>query len=176
MFRTKVTRTFTLARFAPAGKPGYASRQERFCSIDQNRRECRTRPRRFCSIDQNRRECRTRSTRPRQGTGLLWLACAVAAIGTAPAQAQTAASGSSTVKIMTQNIDEGTGEGYIVEALFGQMPLPQAVDLTYAELHASHLQERARLIAGQIAAQKPDIVVLQEVALWRTGPDTQHAS
>lgn len=159
MFRTKVTRTFTLAGFAPAGKPGYASRQERFCSIDQNRRECRT-----------------RSTRPRQGTGLLWLACAVAAIGTAPAQAQTATSGSSTVKIMTQNIDEGTGEGYIVEALFGQMPLPQAVDLTYAELHASHLQERARLIAGQIATQKPDIVVLQEVALWRIGPDTQHAS
>src|ERR1039457_5376174 len=123
MFRTKVTRTFTLAGFAPAGKPGYASRQERFCSIDQHRWECRT-----------------RSTRPRQGTGLLWLACAVAAIGTAPAQAQTATSGSSTVKIMTQNIDEGTGEGYIVEALFGQMPLPQAV------------------------------------ALWRIGPDTQHAS
>ena len=85
------------------------------------------------------------------------------------------ASGSSTVKIMTQNIDQGTGEGYIVAALFGEMPLPDAVDLTYAELHASHLQQRASLIAGQIAAQKPDIAVLQEVALWRTGPDIEHA-
>jgi len=86
-----------------------------------------------------------------------------------------AASASSTIKIMTQNVDQGTGEGYIVAALFGEMPLPDAVDLTYAELHASHLQQRASLIAGQIAAQKPDIVALQEVTLWRIGPDTQHA-
>jgi len=95
-------------------------------------------------------------------------------MGIAPARAQTAG-GNSTVKIMTQNIDEGTGEGYIVAALFGQLPLPGAVDLTFAELQASHLQKRASLIAAQIAAQKPDIVTLEEVALWRTGPDTQHA-
>ena len=63
---------------------------------------------------------------------LLWLACAVAAIAIAPAQAQTAASHASTVRIMTQNIDEGTDETFIVEALFGYMPLPDAVDLTYA--------------------------------------------
>jgi len=86
-----------------------------------------------------------------------------------------AATGSSTVKVMTQNVDQGTGEGYIVAALFGQTPLPDAVDLTYTELKASHLKERASLIAGQIAAQKPDIVALQEVTLWRTGPDPQHA-
>lgn len=86
-----------------------------------------------------------------------------------------AASAGSTIKIMTQNVDQGTGEGYIVAALFGGMSLPDAVDLTYAELHGSHLQERASLIAGQIAAQKPDIVALQEVTLWRVGPDTQHA-
>ena len=87
----------------------------------------------------------------------------------------TAASGGSTVKIMTQNIDQGTGEGYIIAALFGQMPLGDAVDLTYAELQASHLKQRAALIAEQIAAQKPDIVVLQEVTLWRIGPDPEHA-
>jgi len=87
----------------------------------------------------------------------------------------SAANAGSTVKIMTQNIDQGTGEGYIVAALFGQMPLPDAVDLTFAELQASHLKQRAGLIAEQIAAQKPDIVALQEVTLWRTGPDTAHA-
>ena len=134
MFRTKVTRTLTLAGLAPAGQP-------------------------------KQRECRSP----------LWLACAVAAIAIAPAQAQTAPTHSSTVKIMTQNIDEGTDETFIVEALFGYMPLPDAVDLTYAELQASHLRERAALIAGQIAAQKADIVALEEVALWRTGPDPQHA-
>ncbi|HTQ55700.1 MAG TPA: endonuclease/exonuclease/phosphatase family protein [Bryobacteraceae bacterium] len=85
------------------------------------------------------------------------------------------ASGSPNLKIMTQNIDQGTGEGYIVAALFGAMPLPDAVDLTYQELQASHLRQRAGLIAQQIAAQKPDIVVLQEVTLWRTGPDIDHA-
>ena len=145
MFRTKVTRTFTLAGFAPAGKPGCTSR----------------------------RECRF--ARPRQRIGMIWLVCAAAAMGIASAQAQTDAGGSSSVTLMTQNIDQGTGEGYIVEALFGTFPLPGAVDLTYAELRASHIQERASLIARQIATQKPDIVALQEVSLWRTGPDTQHA-
>jgi len=86
-----------------------------------------------------------------------------------------AASAGPTVKIMTQNVDQGTGEGYIVEALFGALPLSDAVDLTYAELRASHLKERASLIAAQIAAQQPDIVALQEVTLWRIGSDTQHA-
>ena len=37
----------------------------------------------------NRRECRSRSTRSPQRSGLLWLACALAAMGIAPAQAQT---------------------------------------------------------------------------------------
>jgi hypothetical protein len=32
MIRTKVRRMLALAGFAPAGKPGYANRQERFCS------------------------------------------------------------------------------------------------------------------------------------------------
>jgi len=114
------------------------------------------------------------TNRPKRISALFWLACAVAAVAIAPAQAHAAGSGS-TVKIITQNIDEGTGEGYIVAALFGQLPLPGAVDLTFAELQASHIQERAGLITAQTAGQKPDIVTLQEVALWRTGPDTEHA-
>ena len=38
----------------------------------------------------NRRQCERRSTRSLRGTGLLWLACALAAMGIAPAQAQAA--------------------------------------------------------------------------------------
>ena len=64
MIRTKVTGTLTLAGFAPAGKPGYA-----------NRHNCR--------------ESRSRSTRCPQRSGLLWLACALVALGITPAQAQT---------------------------------------------------------------------------------------
>jgi endonuclease/exonuclease/phosphatase family metal-dependent hydrolase len=113
------------------------------------------------------------STQPAR---LLWLAYALAVAGIAPvAAAQTPNGTVPPIKIMTQNIDEGTGEGYIVAALFGELHLPHAVDLTYDELHASHLRDRANLIAGQIAAQMPDIVALEEVALWRTGPDAQHA-
>src|ERR1017187_9538973 len=63
MIRTNVTRTLTPAGFAPAGKPSYAKQ----------------------------RECRSRSRRSLQRFGLQWLACAVAAMGMVPAQAQTAA-------------------------------------------------------------------------------------
>ncbi|MBZ5583213.1 MAG: hypothetical protein LAQ30_13610 [Acidobacteriia bacterium] len=78
-----------------------------------------------------------------------------------------------TVRIMTQNMDQGTGEGYIIAAASGAIPgftLADAVDLTFAELNAGHLQQRAALLAGKIAEQKPDIVALQEVTLWRIGP------
>jgi len=81
-----------------------------------------------------------------------------------------AAGGDTTVKIMTQNMDDGTDQGYIVAAFFGAMPLADAVDLTFSELQASHLQQRDALLAGKIAEQKPDIVALEEVALWRIGP------
>lgn len=114
------------------------------------------------------------SNGPKRIPSLLWLAFAVAALVGTPARAQTAGQ-SSSIKVMTQNIDEGTDETFIVTALFGYMPLPEAVDITYAELQASRLKGRAELIAGQIVAQKPDIVALEEVALWRTGPDPQHA-
>src|ERR1017187_10175172 len=70
MFRTKVTETLALAGFVPADKP--ANRQERFGHIAQNQPECRR-----------------RSRRSPQRSSLLWLAGALAAMGIAPAQAQT---------------------------------------------------------------------------------------
>ncbi|HUI53708.1 MAG TPA: endonuclease/exonuclease/phosphatase family protein [Bryobacteraceae bacterium] len=81
-----------------------------------------------------------------------------------------AAGGGTTVKIMTQNMDDGTDQGYIVAASQGAMSLADAVDLTFSELQASHLEQRDALLAGKIAAQKPDIIALEEVALWRIGP------
>ncbi|HEX5854513.1 MAG TPA: endonuclease/exonuclease/phosphatase family protein [Thermoanaerobaculia bacterium] len=77
-----------------------------------------------------------------------------------------------TVKIMTQNMDDGTDQTYIIAALTGQIPdfsVADAVDLTFEELQASNFKERAGLIAAKIAEQKPDLVALQEATLWRFG-------
>lgn len=71
-----------------------------------------------------------------------------------------------TVKIMTQNMDAGTDLLFIV-ATGGA---PCGVDLTRAEIVASNIPVRVDLIADQIVAEQPDIVALQEVILWRTGP------
>ena len=73
MIQTKVTRMLTLAGFVPADKPDYANRLEQSCQTGQNLRECRS-----------------RSTPSQHCAGLPWLACAVAAMVIAPAQAQTA--------------------------------------------------------------------------------------
>ena len=82
------------------------------------------------------------------------------------------------VKIMTQNLDDGTDQTYIIAALTGQLPIPvaSAVDLTFAELQASNFEGRAKLLAKQIAHEKPDLVALQEASLWRFGPTPDNAT
>jgi endonuclease/exonuclease/phosphatase (EEP) superfamily protein YafD len=102
-----------------------------------------------------------------------WKLTVIALLILASAGLSAGAAGGSTIRIMTQNMDQGTGEGYIVAAASGAIPelsLADAVDLTFAELKEGHLEQRAGLIAGKIAEQDPDIVALQEVTLWRTGP------
>jgi endonuclease/exonuclease/phosphatase family metal-dependent hydrolase len=83
-----------------------------------------------------------------------------------------------TVKIMTQNMDDGTDQTYIIAAITGQLPVPveSAVDLTFAELQATNFEGRARLLAKQIAKEKPDLLALQEAALWRFGPTPDTAT
>ncbi len=71
----------------------------------------------------------------------------------------------SAVKIMTQNMDSGTDLGYVIV-----LGAPTGVDLTLAEVMASGIPGRAALVAGRIAAELPDLVALEEVTLWRTGP------
>jgi endonuclease/exonuclease/phosphatase family metal-dependent hydrolase len=76
------------------------------------------------------------------------------------------------VKIMTQNMDDGTDQTYVIAALTGQLPIPvpSAVDLTFLELQASNFEGRAKALARRIAHEKPDILALQEAALWRFQP------
>jgi endonuclease/exonuclease/phosphatase family metal-dependent hydrolase len=78
-----------------------------------------------------------------------------------------------TITIMTQNMDDGTDLTYVIAALTEQVPgltVPLAVDLTFAELLFSNFDVRVGLLAQEIADRKPDLVALQEAALWRTGP------
>src|SRR5580693_7970296 len=70
MSTTSTRRTFTLAGFSPSGTPV----------------NC---PERFGDTDRSRTKCRSSATPSPQRSGLLWLACGLAALGIAPALAQT---------------------------------------------------------------------------------------
>ncbi len=77
------------------------------------------------------------------------------------------------VTIMTQNMDAGTDMTYVVMGLMAGN-IPWGVGLTYQEILASAIPQRVDMLAAKIAAKKPDLLVLQEATLWRTGdtPDT----
>ncbi len=73
------------------------------------------------------------------------------------------------VAILTQNMDAGTDQSYVIAAKLGLIPslsVADAVDLTASELQASHIPERAQALAAKIAQQKPDLVALQEATRW----------
>jgi endonuclease/exonuclease/phosphatase family metal-dependent hydrolase len=73
------------------------------------------------------------------------------------------------VSVMTRNLDEGTDFGYITAAANGLMSFANAVAATYGEVLASNVCGRAARVADEIASAQPDLVSLQEAAVW-TGP------
>jgi endonuclease/exonuclease/phosphatase family metal-dependent hydrolase len=73
------------------------------------------------------------------------------------------------LKVMTQNVDAGTDFGYLAGASTTPAFL-QGVIFTYEEINASNFAPRAAQLAREIALNRPALVELQEVALWRTGP------
>ncbi len=81
-------------------------------------------------------------------------------------------SSNSTVTVMTRNMDSGTDLGYIFAAT-DQDSFIQGMAATLAEIQASNLQQRASRLADEIGANTPDLIALQEVTLWRTGPMMQ---
>jgi len=73
------------------------------------------------------------------------------------------------ITIMTRNMDAGTRFGPVLTAHTFPELLAGVAEL-YAEVQASNPPERAAAVAQEIAAAQPDLVALQEVSQWRTGP------
>lgn len=73
------------------------------------------------------------------------------------------------VPVMTRNMDEATDFGPVIAAT-SLSQLLSAVTMTYREVQASNIPERAAGVAREIGATQPTLVGLQEVSEWRTGP------
>lgn len=71
--------------------------------------------------------------------------------------------------VMTRNMDTGSDFKYVLGAT-NQLQLILGVTLTYQEILASNIPERADGIADEIQTQQPDLVALQEVTTLRAGP------
>jgi endonuclease/exonuclease/phosphatase family metal-dependent hydrolase len=72
-----------------------------------------------------------------------------------------------TVRVMTRNIYLGANLDKIVQARSAQEAF-KAVESGWADVQANNFPVRARAIAREIAATKPDFVGFQEVTLYRT--------
>ena len=102
-------------------------------------------------------------------------AAALTFAAAAPATAATAGGGYSgdgrgeTVTVMTRNIFLGADLGPALGAT-GTPEFIAANGAIFAQMQASNMPVRAKGLADEIRKRKPDLVGLQEAALWRTGP------
>ena len=76
------------------------------------------------------------------------------------------------ITVMTRNIDEGANLDPILLATDPNQ-VPVAVGQIFGEMTANNFPERAGALAREIASTRPQLIGLQEVALWRvqTGPN-----
>ena len=81
------------------------------------------------------------------------------------------------VTVMTRNLYLGADLGPPIRAALSQPPGPAQLIALANGTHAAraivaqtNFPVRARLLASEIVATRPDLVALQEVALWRHGP------
>ena len=81
--------------------------------------------------------------------------------------AATAGAGAGEVTVMTRNLAFGTDLGPIVAATT-EFEFVSAVAAAYAQAQASDFPGRAKAWAEEIERARPDLIGLQEAALWRT--------
>ena len=99
----------------------------------------------------------------------VFLTLVLALVGITP-QAVPAA-GPDGITVMTRNLYFGASFAPIFEAT--DLPsLIAAASQVFATVQASRPADRMAAIADEIARKRPDLVGLQEVTLWRSGPPT----
>lgn len=125
---------------------------------------------------------RTSTISVRAAVALVTAALVGVALAVAPASAAPpAAPPGKPITVMTRNLYLGADINRPVEAALaaqaaGGTPqqvvqaLAVATDVTRRIVDRTDFPTRARLLAREIAAAKPDLIGLQEVALWRSGP------
>ena len=87
-----------------------------------------------------------------------------AVLGAAPAQAATP-----TAKVMSRNLYLGADLTPAIQATsFSQLLAADASIFT--AVHATDFPSRAKVLAREIKDADPDLIGLQEAALWRQGP------
>ncbi len=100
------------------------------------------------------------------------MALAAATVALAAVAVGVARADQRSVTVMTQNLYQGTEFSHI-QALAGANPtLAQALAATtvdYGTYLATRFKDRAKLIAAEIAQNRPALVGLQEVATWHAG-------
>ena len=92
---------------------------------------------------------------------------APAAVATTPASAGAATTAARHVSVETYNLDLGAD----LKPVFSASTLPDLVTAAasaYGEVVANNFPERANALAALIAKERPDVVGLQETALWQT--------
>ncbi len=102
--------------------------------------------------------------------GLLAVSTAVVA---AILAAGAGASGKPTVSVMTRNVYLGADLELGVHTTSLQSLVNQA-GVILKQVDQNNFRVRSRGLAAEILSKKPDLVGLQEVALWRTGPCTEN--
>jgi endonuclease/exonuclease/phosphatase family metal-dependent hydrolase len=109
---------------------------------------------------------------PARTTGIL-LVLALGACGhegDGAAAPPAAPAGPSTLRIMTHNLYLGAD----LDLLATSADLPATVERIWSDVQATDFPARAKVLADSIQAADPDLVALQEVALWRTQTPGDH--
>ncbi len=77
------------------------------------------------------------------------------------------------VTVMQQNLDEGT-DFLPLLGVRSLAEIPAAVSATFAQVQASDIPGRMKLLADEIAAGHPDLAGLQEATLWSMNGATRY--
>lgn len=100
---------------------------------------------------------------------LALILAAVAAGSFAAARSNARSASTARVTVMTRNLFLGTNLLPLAAAAPGA-PFEHAVAAALADVRATGPTARMKLVAREIAGARPDLVGLQEVSIWSTGP------